>query len=282
VTAPVDQQAVQSYLRELERNLTVLPADEAAQLREQIRAHLDEALDPNSGESEISEVLAALGAPNLLVREAVRSLGEAGRLPRRPWARLGLRTGLALTAVLLLAGTAAGFAITIARVSSLECSCGTLWAYPQDSGRQTNTSADGHTQQTVPYRPGEEQGFYIEIENSTEWTQTVLGLDPARPPFAAPKSSVGVATEDTVTAGTDWTHLTYRPTGSIPPHSSRAIKVLWTTDVCLDDGAAMGIDSLNLRVRVGWFTRTESIELPQGLYLAGNVKSGSLPSCPGN
>ena len=35
--------------------------------------------------------------------------------------------------------------------------------------------------------------------------------------------------------------------------------MLWTSDLCLQRGESNGIDVLYLRVRVGWFTKTEAI-----------------------
>jgi hypothetical protein len=57
--------------------------------------------------------------------------------------------------------------------------------------------------------------------------------------------------------------------GVIPPHQIRLVRVLWTSDVCLGKGGSSGIDQLYLRVRVGWFTRTEIVQLTQGWYLSG-------------
>jgi hypothetical protein len=51
-----------------------------------------------------------------------------------------------------------------------------------------------------------------------------------------------------------------RHPGSIPPHQTRALRVLWTSATCLSKGPSQGIDELSLRVRVGWLTRTEVIQ----------------------
>jgi hypothetical protein len=45
--------------------------------------------------------------------------------------------------------------------------------------------------------------------------------------------------------------------------------VLWTSNICLSKGASSIIDNLSLRVRIGWFTRTEIIPLYQGWAVAG-------------
>jgi hypothetical protein len=94
----------------------------------------------------------------------------------------------------------------------------------------------------------------------------VLGVGPGN--WSAPGSEnaqVSVATSDpNVFPPPD-----YGLPESIPPQQSRAVRVLWVSDVCLDPGSSVGIDQLTLRVRVGWLTRTEVIQLPLGFYLSG-------------
>jgi len=60
---------VAGYLRNLDAALASLPAASAAELSEQIRAHLLEALPPDAGEDAVTAVLAELG-PARLVAEA--------------------------------------------------------------------------------------------------------------------------------------------------------------------------------------------------------------------
>ena len=53
--------------------------------------------------------------------------------------------------------------------------------------------------------------------------------------------------------------------------------MLWTSRICLQKGESQGVTRLILRVRVGWFTRTEVIPLSDGFYLIGP----SQGHCPG-
>ena len=64
--------------------------------------------------------------------------------------------------------------------------------------------------------------------------------------------------------------LVPRP-GRSRPHQVRAVRVLWTSTVCLiaGTGSAIGNDELALRMRVGWIVRIEIVPLDQGWYLAG-------------
>ena len=65
---------------------------------------------------------------------------------------------------------------------------------------------------------------------------------------------------------------------SIPPHQYRLLRITWISDVCmlggtkssnmLNDGYT-SIDSIYLRVRVGWFTRTDVAAWPSSWRLRG-------------
>jgi hypothetical protein len=62
--------------------------------------------------------------------------------------------------------------------------------------------------------------------------------------------------------------------GVIPPHSSRILRVMWTSGRCLQ--GTEEIDQLVLTVRVGVFLRTEVIPLGEAWALSGDVAS----ACP--
>jgi len=63
--------------------------------------------------------------------------------------------------------------------------------------------------------------------------------------------------------------LRYTLPGVIPPLQTRLVRVTWTSRFCLQKGESQGTTRLVLRVRVGWFTRTEIIPLDHGFYLIG-------------
>ena len=50
---------VRGYLRKLDAAMRGLPAAQARELREQITAHLDDALGPDAGDQEVAATLAA-------------------------------------------------------------------------------------------------------------------------------------------------------------------------------------------------------------------------------
>jgi hypothetical protein len=81
---------VRGYLRELDAAMRGLPAAQARELREQITAHLDDALGPDAGDQEVAATLSRLGSPAGLAAEAGAASGSPGRGPR--WAA-GQRAG---------------------------------------------------------------------------------------------------------------------------------------------------------------------------------------------
>jgi hypothetical protein len=51
--------------------------------------------------------------------------------------------------------------------------------------------------------------------------------------------------------------------------------VTWISDICLGEkGDSSVMDQISLRVRVGWFTRTEKIPLLQGWGVSGPSQGG--------
>jgi hypothetical protein len=61
--------------------------------------------------------------------------------------------------------------------------------------------------------------------------------------------------------GAHW--VSYRLGGAIPSHSYRWIRVLWRSDHCYLEaaGGSQGNSDFRLRIRFGWITKTEDINL---------------------
>jgi hypothetical protein len=59
----LEHRLVRDYLGELDAATRGLPSAQARELREQISAHLDEALRPEAGDQEVAAVLRRLGRP---------------------------------------------------------------------------------------------------------------------------------------------------------------------------------------------------------------------------
>ena len=276
--AVLEHPLVRDYLRRLAAACAALPAGQARELREQIIAHLDEALPPGATDDEVAAELARLGAPAALAAEA------AGPIPRSPGARLLNRlrrlrwwTWTSIAAVVVVLAAALTYVIAVQTAAPLLQAGLSAWWYPQDGNRTTLTRTINGTQMSVPERFHQQQGFVIGINNESDWTQTIEGIDPnSEVPMLPMTVSVGVgsqAIEESYDAQTKW----ILPE-SIPPHSDSVIRVLWTSNVCNEPGGYVGFDQVSLRVRVGLFTRTETISFANMAFVIGGTKASS--HCP--
>ena len=270
-----DKSLVREYLRELDTALARLPARQASELEEQIVAHITDALPGDAPDDEVAALLARLGSPADLVAEADHQPARSRWPAWRNW-RLWVVAG----PVAALVAVAVGVVIIAETAPVLTASGVEVWWYPQDSARQVTTSADGMTQSTVPIRSGQWQGFVVDLVNTSDETQTVLGpavgngLPTA---FVGSGGSggirgiIGISTPDPEVDGGSgvFTGVRFVLPGVIPPHQTRAMRVLWLSTECLLRGGSSGNDELALRVRIGWIPRTEIVSLGQGWYVSG-------------
>jgi hypothetical protein len=276
--AVLEHPLVRDYLRRLAVACAALPAGQARELREQIVAHLDEALPPGATDDEVAAELVRLGAPAALAAEA------AGPVPRSSGARLLNRlsrlrwwtwTSIAAVVVVLAAGLT--YVIAVQTAAPLSQDGLSAWWYPQDSAHVVMTTTIAGTQMSVPERFHQQQGFVIGIDNESDWTQTIEGVDPNSESSMLPMTvSVDVGPGDAdgnITAQTRWVLP-----ASIPPHSYRVIRVVWTSNICNDPGGDVGFTAVSLRVRVGLFTRTEKIPLIHTAFVMTGTKASS--HCP--
>lgn len=275
----LDHPLIRGYLRELDAAFSGSPAGQARELREQITAHLQDALPPGASDQEVAAALARLGSPAALAAEARGGVpapsltAEAGRRMRAALARRTRRFWSIAAAAVILAGSVTGYVTVVQTAAVLQVGPSSRWWYLQDAARAVMVSADGAQQSTVSNRPGQRQGFYVDIYNPSDWTQTVLGfagnwqLSPG-----ATLSQIGVSTDK---AGliADPLLIRYSLPGTIPPHQFRVLRDMWISPTCMSEGGEGGIDQLVLRVRIGWDTRTEVIPLPYGFYLSGTRQS---------
>jgi hypothetical protein len=277
----IDHPLVRDYLRELDVALRVLPAAQARELREQITGHLDEALPPDADDQEIAAALSRLGPPGSLATEAMaRGSGTvpgtdapvtAGILIGRRLERIRKRTWLIAAVAVTLVVIAAFRTAAYLTADPLESGAFTGWWYQQDYRHNVEESANDAIQSTTPIRSGQRQGYFVEVYNGTDVTQTIIGDD----------TSLGVnnpgGSDEQIAVSQQAVHADYHSlvgfrfasTGVIPPFQSRLVRVLWTSRFCLQKGESQGTTRLVLRVRVGWFTRTEIIPLDHGFYLIG-------------
>lgn len=282
---------VADYLRELDAALADLPAAEAAELSEQIRAHLLEALPQDADEQTVTAVLAALGPGSLVAAAAAgpASSADRGQAQRDPPLRRMLTRArgssvtawLSAAAIAIAVGVPSGTLIYWQAQSGLEFLTTSAWWSPADSAHEVQTQAAGATQDTVPIRPGKVQGFFVTIYNPSDMTQVILGSADHISPGAPVAPQIAVSTTGTIQQSGEPRLVTYGVGGPIPPHSYRWVRVLWRSFHCYLNaaGSSQGTADLRLRVRVGWITRTEDIQLPMDFAVAATVASSQAAYC---
>ena len=263
---------VVGYLRDLDAALADLPGEAAAELSEQLRAHLVEALPPGADDDAVSAVLAALGPARLVAEEAAAPAsggrGRAQPVPRlrrmAAWARRQpARTWVVIAAVAIAIGLPAGTLTFWQAQPDLEWVGSFSWWSPVDAARSVTTEAAGATQDTVPLRPGKIQDFAIFVYNPSDMTQIITGSADHISPGAPVPATISVSTTATVYQMGEPHAVRYRTGGPIPPHSYRWVLVRWRSAHCYLEAAGgwQGNSDLELRVRVGWITTTEDIPL---------------------
>ena len=278
-----DHPLVRDYLRKFDVASRVLPAAQARDLREQITGHLDDELPPDADDEEIAAALSRLGPPGSLAAEAMaRGSGTvpgtgapvtAGILIGRRLERVRKRTWLiaavAVTLVVIAAFRTAAYLTADPLVQGPYAG----WWYQQDYRHNVDESANDAIQSTTLIRSGQRQGYFVEVYNGTNVTQTIIG-DGAGPSIGGnnpggPDEQIAVSQQGVHPDYHSLVGFRFAPTGVIPPFQSRLVRVLWTSKFCLQKGESQGQTRLILRVRVGWFTRTEIIPLNHGFYLIG-------------
>jgi hypothetical protein len=276
----LDNPLVREYLAALDAAIRGLPAAQARELKEQITAHLDDALPPDADDQAVTDALRRLGSPADLAAEAGAARGEAGpatvastgpaataRALRLLMLSVRPRTWIAVAVLAIAVATAARIADHYLSASPLQFSSGGDWWYAQDAHREDIVRTNAATQNSAPIRSGQYQGYVVSVLNLTNVTQTIVGDASGASGWNSPGSGVERLTVSRTyidiangLVGRQVAHaLTFTLPVSIPPFQSRLVRVLWRSDLCMSPGEGNSIDTLALRVRVGWFTRTEII-----------------------
>jgi hypothetical protein len=290
----LEHRLVRDYLAQLDVALGGLPSAKARELRSQIAGHLEEALPPDASDEDVAAVLHQLGRPADLAREAqagaASGVGAAvAAAARRGWVRIirsRLRTKLIVVLLALLLATGTTYLSTFLSAPLPDYAGEFAWWYPQDYNHEVDSTADGAQQTTVRIRSGQWQGFAIGIYNSSSFTETIIGPPAGEDaPWDSPNGGtqpprIEVSSPDrALDHGGFIRNVAFESLPvSIPPHQYRLLRITWITDVCilggtkssnmLNDGY-QSIDSIYLRVRIGWFTRTDVMPLDMAVALAG-------------
>jgi hypothetical protein len=198
---------------------------------------------------------------------------------RAALARTRWRTRLFVAVTIIVVGSATGYCVATLGAGALQAGGETGWWYPQDYQREVDTSTVAGMQSTVPVRPGQRQGFLIDVYNPSDWSQTVVGLvdDWQLSPGGSP-AQLGVATTGGPNdAGVGVRTDRYRLPEVIPPHQYRAMRVLWTNAPCLPGGGTQFFNEFVLTVRVGIFDRTETLSTADWAFALTSPGSGTCP-----
>ena len=236
---------------------------------------------PDADDDEVAATLRRLDAPADIAAEAgapvpAASARSAPGLVRALLAAVRPRTWIVAGLAVILVAVGAAYADHYLSAGPLQYSSGGDWWYQQDVRHQHIASTDTATQNTAPIRSGQRQGYVISIFNPTSVTETIVGDASGPHGWNSPGSGteqLAVSSSYTdiangVTGQNAAAGLSFTLPVAIPPFQTRLVRVLWTSNLCLGRGEANGIHTLALRVRVGWFTRTEIIP-QQAWYLVG-------------
>ncbi len=276
--AVLEHPLVRDYLRRLDAACAALPAAQARELRDQIIAHLDEALPADAADDEVGAELARLGTPAELAAEAAGPArrSAAARLRNR-LSRLSWRAWTLIVLIVVPVAGAATYLNSVLSAPPLLQGGLESWWFPQDQNARggSMTRAGDVTQVSVPERWGQQQGMVVGVYNNSNWTQTIVG------PAGAWAVSGGISplllavgSDPVSDEGGHWSAKTrWDLPGSIPPHSYRLLRILWTSLVCNTPGGSTSIQDVTLRVRVGLITRTEDFQLGTAWAITGTSAS---------
>jgi hypothetical protein len=177
---------------------------------------------------------------------------------RRRW-RMWTSLGAALVLVIGGCVTAVALPFHYLHAPRLEA-FGVGWL-PPDNRHFRFVQAGPYSAEVVPARPGQMQTFSVEVQNPSSVTQTVLGLAYDTSQTAEPER-LTVSTVDTGVGDAMLAHYTSKPV-SIPPRGVRTLRLTRHTAGCSQWGKGNSrseyYTELQLRVRVGAFTRTERV-----------------------
>jgi hypothetical protein len=186
--------------------------------------------------------------------------------PRRSRKRMWIV--LAAIAAVVAAGAVTATSISFhylhARALSAGGSLG--WLAP-DNVRTKFVSAGPTNAMIIPARPGQWQTYSVQIFNNSDVTQTVLGLAPGGE--TAEPERITISTTSTALA--DESRVPYaRPPVTLAPGEVRTLRLSHYSPGCWlwghGDNRAESFGGLSLRVRVGAFTRTETLDFGDDVF----------------
>jgi hypothetical protein len=266
--------AVAQYLADLDEALLSGPSHHAADLRAQVREHLEDALGPDSTDAEIEATLARLGPPTELIADSASTAEHPVRVVtvhpslaqwlKRRSGRWWIAFGVAM--IVVAASGVAWKVETSVRPLRLDCEI-CFWYSPIDDAnnkfvRPFDSNIPSDLQQwTVPLRVHKPQEFLYTVWNPSSVSQRLIGgaFDAG---VTSEHMSLSFSTASPMGSYDGNRGLTYRTSVWIPPHGSRMVRQSWTRDCSNEVGSTESIDAVTLRVRALGITRHETLRLP--------------------
>ncbi len=158
---------------------------------------------------------------------------------------------LVATVVVLVAGaviTAVAVSFHYLHATSLQCVCAIGWGSDEHAHAVDGLLENG---MAVDNTPSHRHTYWIDVQNRSAVTQTILGVADEGVPETVSVGSAGLGMQ------TPDTMRFVPPPVALRPGEDRYLRV--GLDVCAPRGGEAVFTSLDLRVRVGAFIRTERV-----------------------
>jgi hypothetical protein len=192
---------------------------------------------------------------------------EAVAAPRR---RRGRRWLVIAAVLVLLTGggiTAVAVSFHYLRAPDLDMAGGYGWL-PPDNLHSRSVRVGPYDGLVIPARPNHWQTFSFQVENRSSVTQTILGLPYSNGPAAEPER-LTVSATSTARGDEMLAKYTSEPV-AIPPGGIHTVRLSHYAGTCeiWGHGNSRGesYTELDLRVRVGAFTRTEVVSFDGAVF----------------
>ena len=247
--------AVEKYLTDLDVALAHASTDHADDLRDQVREHLADALSPDATDAQVDVELDQLGPPHLWADDPpIAERTPAYTLPSLAgWIRQrSLRFWAAITAIVLVAGTAAVLVTIQIHVAKLESTCNPCtYLFDEDRLHMIDAPPTDQDQMIVPARFGQDQAVVFSLYNPSRFTQTVRGGILSPPGLTLEPISLEIATVPTRGEDTNdqWPRGFTTGKVAIAPHTVQVVVVHWVHNICEFPGDVRGWVRCTYRLR---------------------------------
>lgn len=200
---------------------------------------------------------------------------------RRPTRSRRRVVAVVVAAVLAVAALIAGVKVAFhyAHAPALRCACGLVWSQA-DSRSERDSKAGLHAAMNVVSRAPKRQSFFVEIDNPASVTQTFLGLGDDQSGTVW-RGVLAISTRPNFPSDKTDEQLDYTTRAvDIPPGGQYTLRYTFTASPCMRPGAALVFESLDVKVRTGWFTHVETIDFAGDAFVVKGTKaSAHAPGC---